>query len=369
MPPRTDRTLDARHRWRRMAVVPLLVLVVAACSSGNATDTTQAAAGDTTTPTTVPSGVAGLTDVSDLVKAVSDGVVSVTQDRVTQDLFGTPQEIPAGAGSGIVVNDQGLILTNNHVIEGASDVFVTGHDGTQRQAQVVAQSPGRDLALLQVSDTAGLVPIPLGTVSTIEVGDPVIAIGNALNLDATEPTVSAGIVSAKDRSIRTQAGLMQGVIQTDAAINPGNSGGPLLDEHGEVIGVNTAIAGNAQNVGFAISVDIASAFIDRFESGVGEPFVGVSLVDNTAAAASQFGLGVDDGALIVEVSPSSPASAAGLEQWDVITRMDDTEITGQDDAVAAILAHNPGDKVTLDVVRGHDHQTIELTIGERPNGT
>ena len=333
-----------------------------------------------TTPTTsgVVDGNAGrpapeigdldLYDVSDLVKAARDGVVSVTQERVLLTFTGVPEEVPAGAGTGIVVDDD-LILTNYHVIEGASKVIVTGRDGEPRDATVVAESSGRDMALLSLEDTSGLEPLPLGSVDDVEVGDPVIAIGNALDLDTSEPTVSAGIVSAKDRTIRTRNGTMQHLIQTDAAINPGNSGGPLLDASGRVIGMSTAIAGNAQNIGFAISVDVAEGFIERYRLGIGEPFLGVQMIDNSQAAADRFGLATSTGALVVDVVAGSSADTAGIQQWDVIVKIDDTPIETADAAVDAILGSIPGDLVEMELVRGRDRLQIEVTIGERPTGT
>jgi S1-C subfamily serine protease len=369
----------------RIALGLAVVLLVASCSSEAATTEPQPQPVNTTTsspppqPTLVPTapdqepaaaaGSLDLYDVSDLVKRVRSGVVSVTQERVRLDLFGVPEEVPAGAGTGIVIDGTGLVLTNYHVIEGASRVIVTGEDGRQRDADVVAEASSRDLALLQLKDTEGLQPLPFGLLDSLEVGDPVIAIGNALGLDSTDPTVSAGIVSAKGRTIRTQLGTMQDLVQTDAAINPGNSGGPLLNAAGEVVGVNTAIAGNAQNIGFAISVDTAAKFVERYRLGIGEPFLGVQMVDNSAAAADRFDLDTDTGALIIDVVSPSPARDAGLEQWDVIVRIDEIEISSSGDAVAAITATNPGEVVELEVVRGRDSLVLDATIGERPSGT
>ena len=351
------------------------VLLVTSCSQPESGDATTAAPSSSTTSTTIAASPPGsapdvdLYDVSDLFEQARNGVVSVTQERVRLDLFGVPEEVPAGAGTGIVVDDEGLILTNFHVIEGATNVIVTGVDGRQRRAEVVAEASSRDLALLRLEDFEGLEPLPLGSVNDIEVGDPVIAIGNALGLDSADPTVSAGIVSAIGRTIRTPLGTMQELVQTDAAINPGNSGGPLLSAAGEVIGVNTAIAGNAQNIGFAISVDTAARFIDRFRLGVGEPYLGVQLVDNSAAAAERFELGTEQGALIIDVVSSSPAAQAGLERWDVLVRIGDVATTNSEEAVLAILDTAPGDTVEVELYRGDDVVTLDVTIGERPRGT
>lgn len=361
------------------ALITLILLVGACTLQIGETGTSTAAASSTVgTTTTTPADVVStgspplaqdLYDVSELVKAVRNGVVSLTQERVRLDFFGVPEEVPAGAGTGIVVDDEGLILTNFHVIEGANRVLVTAADGRQREAEVVAEASNRDLALLRVSDSQGLEPLAFGSLELLEVGDPVVAIGNALGLDSTEPSVSAGIVSAKGRTIRTRFGTMQDLIQTDAAINPGNSGGPLLNAAGEVVGVNTAIAGNAQNIGFAISVETAARFVERFELGIGEPFLGVSLVDNSRAVAERLELGVDDGALVAEVSRGSPADEAGVIQWDVIVRIGDKRIEDSNQAVLAILETVPGDEVEIELVRGQERITLYVTIRERPPGT
>jgi len=375
--------------FKSIALLLVVVMGTAGCTTGTepiqstttqtAPSTEAVAPSSETTPTTeaVPTEEGGspplvsldLYDVSELVKHVRSGVVSVTQERVRLDLFGVPEEVPAGAGTGIVIDDTGLILTNFHVIRGANRVIVTAEDGRQREANVVAEASSRDLALLQLDEIDGLTPLSLGSVDVLEVGDPVIAIGNALGLDSTDPTVSAGIVSAKGRTIRTELGTMQELLQTDAAINPGNSGGPLLNAAGEVVGVNTAIAGGAQNIGFAISVDTAERFIERYRLGVGEPFLGVQMVDNSTAAADRFDLGTEMGALVIDVVPGTPADDAGLEQWDVIVRIGDADIASSADAVAAILETLPGDEVEIEIVRGEAQLTIEATIGERPSGT
>lgn len=338
-------------------------------SSPPASSTTAPAVTTSAVPRPGPGTEVDLYDVSDLFQQARNGVVSVTQERVRLDLFGVPEEVPAGAGTGIVVDSEGLVLTNFHVIEGATKVIVTGVDGRQRAAEVVAEASSRDLALLRLEDFEGLEPLPLGSVDDIEVGDPVIAIGNALGLDSADPTVSAGIVSAIGRTIRTPLGTMQELVQTDAAINPGNSGGPLLSAAGEVIGVNTAIAGNAQNIGFAISVDTAARFIDRFRLGVGEPYLGVQLVDNSPAAAERFELGTDRGALVIDVVSSSPAAQAGLERWDVLVRIGEDATDNSEAAILAILDTAPGETVEVELYRGDRLITLDVTIGERPRGT
>ena len=204
-------------------------------------------------------------DVAGVLARVEPSVVSI-ETKISEQRGPFTQQ-GTGAGSGLVIDTKGTILTNAHVIEGATDITVTvAGESEARTAEVIASDTSRDLALLHVDDTAGLVAAPLGTSSELSVGDEVVAIGNALALEGG-PTVTQGIVSALGRSIETENGTLQGLIQTDAAISSGNSGGPLVNSRGEVIGMNTAVAAssgtvNASNIGFAISIDAIRAFLE-----------------------------------------------------------------------------------------------------------
>ena len=335
-------------------------------SSASPAETTSAEAAGASTETTAAGFSLDLYDVSELVESVGPGVVSVTQSQVRFDVSGGPQDVPAGAGTGLVVDDDGLILTNAHVVADADSVVVTTGDGRERPSEVVAFSPTRDLALLRVDDPEGLEPLEFAPPGEVAVGDPAIAIGNALALDATAPTVSVGIVSALDRVLPTPQGALQDLVQTDAAINPGNSGGPLLDGAGRVIGVNTAVVGGAQNLGFAISADVASLFVERFQEGVGEPFVGVAVVDVTPPIASRLGFEVEDGALVVEVTPGSPADEAGVEPFMVVTEFAGAEVNSADDLTRAVFEVEPGEEVEMSVVGESGEQTLEVVVADRP---
>jgi S1-C subfamily serine protease len=317
----------------------------------------------TSTTATLPAP--DLYDVSDLVTAATPGVVSVTSQQVRLDVSGNPQQVPAGTGTGIVVDDAGLVLTNAHVVAGADALTVVGSDGRVREAVVAARSSFEDLALVEVADHDGLEPLPLGRIEAVSVGDPAIAIGNALGLDVAKPTVSVGIVSALGSTIESPSGLLQDLIQTDAAINPGNSGGPLLDGQGRVIGVNTAIAGGAQNVGFAISVDVAARFLERYRSGTGEPFIGVSMAANTPAVAGRLGVPVERGAVVVEVLTGSPADAAGIEQWDVVVSFGGRPVDDPAGLSALVLGSDPGTRAAVEVYRGDERLTLEVEVGRR----
>ncbi len=366
MPPTAKQRL-----FRSLAAAALLLLPACGGQQGSDVTVTTATVPPSTTAATTPAASEplveiGLMDVSGLVRQVTPGVVSVTQERVRLDTFGVPQEVPAGSGTGVVIDSEGHVLTNFHVIEGASTVNITAADGAQREATVVAAASNRDLALLRLADPTGLQPLPLGDMSTVEVGDPVIAIGNALGLDATSPTVSTGIVSATGRSIRTPFGLMQDLIQTDAAINPGNSGGPLVNMQGEVVGINSSIRttsssaaeGGSIGLGFAIPLDKVRPIVDQLRAN--ETPTHARLGVSVANAASRDDLMT--GAGISSVNANSAAAAAGLERGDVVTRVDDQVIVDSESLVATIRGYRPGDRATLTVVRDGEERTIEVVL-------
>lgn len=349
-----------------------LLLLVGACEQEEDAPAPAGTGGEAATATTAAAAESAsgtdLYDVSGLVDQVRPAVVAVTQSQVQLDYFGNPMEVPAGAGTGAVIDDEGGIITNNHVVEGAQNLIVTTAGGEDLEAELVATAPSRDLALIRVPETGDLAPLPLGDSESLEVGEPVVAIGNALGLDAEDLTVSVGIVSAKDRTISVGQGSLSNLIQTDAAINPGNSGGPLINRHGEIVGINTAIAANAQNVGFAIAVDTVKEVLDRLQAGLGEPYLGVAIVDNSEAVAARLELDVATGALVVRVREGSPAAEAGVERFDVITALDGQEIASADDLTSTLLDIDPGTEVSMQVVRNGQQMTLEVTVGSFPPG-
>jgi len=309
-----------------------------------------------------------VTDVSELVEAVGDGVVSVTTGAFTSSVENLldPVFVSEGVGTGIVIDNSGHILTNYHVIEAAEAVEITSQDGRRRQATVIGEAPDLDLALLKVAEHDGLVALPLGSSDEIKVGSAAIAIGNAFGLDATQPTVSVGIISALGRTIEATNGrVMTELIQTDAAINPGNSGGPLLNARGEVIGINSAIVNEAQNVGFAIAIDGAKPIIKAFKSGEGGPYLGIKLGDNSYELAAELGLSVEYGAIVAATSPG-PGLRAGLRPGDVIVQAEYTPIESADDLVEFVASSTTGDIIELEVYRGPDLLIIRVEVGQRP---
>lgn len=352
-----------------LAVVPLLIAVSCTSTSSDSTAGATAVA-ETVAQSTAPgTGLAvTLTDVSELVKAVEASVVTVTQTQLQlDDLGGT--EVPTGTGTGVVVDSNGHILTNAHVVAGAQNVIVVGFDGRSRAAQVVgiwAADQNSDLALLLVDDASGLEPITMGDSARLEVGDPAVAIGNALGLGLS---VSVGIVSAVERQIRTESTSIEGVLQTDAAINPGNSGGPLLDGEGRLVGINTAVAGNAQNIGFAIPVNHAIPFIEYVVSEAGQPFIGVSLLTVTPQLAGQFGLVVEEGAAITEVLGGSSSANAGLLSGDIVIAADGEPITTRDELLERIEIAGVGSTIILTILRDPqrslEEADVAVTIGAR----
>jgi S1-C subfamily serine protease len=287
-----------------------------------------------------------------------------TKSFLRSDVFGIQPS--QGAGTGMVLTSDGLVLTNNHVISGASTIKVRFADGKVADASVVGSSAAADVAVVKVQGMSGLPTVALGNSGRLVVGDDVVAIGNALALPGG-PTVTEGIVSATGRSIDAGDEHLDGVIQTDAAINPGNSGGPLVNSEGEVIGMNTAVAGEGQNIGFAIAIDTIKPLISQLKTGttIAQAFLGVSTETVDEALAQQFGLGTDHGALVADVSPGSPAENAGLRQGDVIVKVDGKDINTNDELVAAVRRHKPGDKVTLTVERNRQSRTIDVTLGSR----
>jgi serine protease Do len=275
------------------------------------------------------------------------------------------QVIPMkGKGSGFIVSKEGHVLTNNHVVEGADKITVTLSDGRQFDAKIVGRDPTFDLAVIKI--TASDLPVlPLGDSDAIQVGEWVVAIGNPFGL---EHTVTVGVISAKNRSIRAGNLSFDGFLQTDAAINPGNSGGPLLDLDGKVVGINTAIIPYAQGIGFAIPVNMAKSVMDDLVSygRVRRGWLGVYLQPLTKDFAKAYGIKIDKGAVVADVVSGSPADKAGIKRGDVITGIDGAEIKDPQDLVFQIRKRMAGDRVNLEVVNQSGRRSIAVTLGEIP---
>jgi S1-C subfamily serine protease len=339
------------------ALIAALVTAGSFLAFGREHDSTASASSVTLRPASV---IVHNGDIQAILRKVQPAVVRI--DVVGPDSTGT--------GTGFIVDSTGVIVTNAHVAANAFKITVTLADSSKASASVIGIDAPHDLAVVKINRT-NLPTVEIGDSRSIEVGDSVVAIGNALALEGT-PTVTSGIVSALHRTIETENSTLHDVIQTDAAINPGNSGGPLLDSSGRVIGINTAIASpaDANNIGFAIAISSAEPTLKHLESGSSKPaakgFLGVRVESVDAALAKQSGLAVDRGALVAQVTSGSPADHAGIRVGDVIVKIDTTPIDTAPELTAAVQAHQPDDKVTVTVNRKGQRRTFEVTLATRP---
>jgi serine protease Do len=304
-----------------------------------------------------------------LVAEVAPAVVSIVVETMSYNWFW--QAVPqTGAGSGIVISPDGYIVTNNHVVEGAQKVTVTLNDGSVFAATVVGTDAQTDLAVVKI-DASNLAYLHFLSNSLEQLGvlDPVVAVGNALALPGG-PTWTTGVVSNLGRSIQEDNGVvLNDIIQTDAAINPGNSGGPLLDAAGQMVGINVAIASNAENIGFAISTDTVIPVVESLiaEGKVIRPWLGVSATTVTPTIQQYYHLAVDAGVLIVSVSSGSPADEAGLRAGDVIVKIDNQDISTATELSTAIASHQIGDQLEIVYYHGNQQQVVTATLEESPS--
>ncbi len=308
---------------------------------------------------------------ADLVTELATAVVSITTQGVGYNMFYQP--IPeSGAASGVIIDPKGYIVTNNHVVSGASTLTVTLSDGRSFTAVKWAGDESTDLAVVQIKadDDLPYAHFLSNSLEKVSLLDDVVAVGNALALPGG-PTWTEGVVSYLGRQIQESNNVvLNDLIQTDAAINAGNSGGPLVNMAGQVVGINTAIASNAENIGFAISTDTA---IDTVHSLVTKgvetsAWLGVNTLTVTKSVETQYGLSVDSGALVASVYSGSPAADAGLRPYDVIIKLGDTDISTSDELATAIQKHSPGDLVTITFKRGSETKTAEATLSQKPSG-
>jgi serine protease Do len=317
----------------------------------------------------IDEGIGSELSTEDLVAKVAPAVVSIVVETVSYNWFW--QAVPqTGAGSGIIISSDGYIVTNNHVVEGAQRVTVTLSDGSVFAATIVGTDAQTDLAVVKI-DASSLSYLHFLSNSLEQLGvlDPVVAVGNALALPGG-PTWTAGVVSNLGRSIEEETGVvLNDIIQTDAAINAGNSGGPLLDAAGQVVGINVAIASNAENIGFAISTDTAIPVVQSLitQGKVVRPWLGVSVTTVTPTIQQYYHLSVDAGALIISVGSGSPADEAGLRAGDVITNMDAEDISTAAELTSAIGSHQIGDQIEIVYYRGNVQKVANATLEESPS--
>jgi S1-C subfamily serine protease len=342
--------------------------------------------------TTAPAAAAGSLEEEknniDIYQRYSNGVVNITTTTLTYDFFFRPVPTESGTGSGAVIDDQGHIVTNYHVVRDAERLEVTLPDKTKTEATVVGADQNKDLAVIQVKVAKGrLTPIPIGTSKGLLVGQKVLAIGNPFGL---ERTLTTGIISSLGRSIQAQNGLIiDDIIQTDAAINPGNSGGPLLNSQGQIIGINTAILSPSQGsigIGFAIAADTVRRITSELITTgyVRYPWLGirrVTALSDFPGLANALRLNTENGLMVADIEANSPASKAGIREstqvlrmgyrglpvgGDIILEVQGKPVNTVQEVQTEIYRYKPGDKITLTVLRNNKRIEVPLTLEEAP---
>jgi serine protease Do len=363
--------------WKHLLVTIVLILAIlmggTSCvlvNTGNNSNATGSPICLDWTPLYIDDAVGAPLDNESLVNSLAPTVVSIITEKVTRDRFFRP--VPeTGAGSGVIIDPQGFVVTNSHVVEGARSLKVILSDGLSFDAVKWVNDSATDLAVILIEPKD---PLPyarflsdsLDKLSRLE---EVVAVGNALALPGG-PTWTKGVVSYLGRAIQLEGGhILEDLIQTDAAINPGNSGGPLVNMAGQVVGINVAIVAGAENIGFAISTDTAVAVINALvtKGFVSCAWLGVRMITVTPAIKSEYGLSVDYGALIVEVISGSPAAKAGLRADDVIIKFGNQEIRDTEQLRSDIQSRDPGATVSITYVRDTQTLTTTATLVQRPS--
>ena len=303
--------------------------------------------------------------IVEIIEEASRSVVNINTLRIFQDLF--YQIVPVrGIGSGLIFDKKGYILTNHHVIEGAKKIAVTLTNGKIFEGKILGSHKSLDIAILKIN-AQNLPTAKLGDSDKLRVGQRVFAIGNPLGL-AGGPTVTAGVISALKRTIRSDRGVFQNLIQTDAAINPGNSGGPLINIKGEVIGINTAIIPFAQGIGFAIPINAVkevaqSIVLYGFHR---KPWLGIAGISINRQIAQYYSLPVERGVLVAKVTPNSPAEKAGVKPGDIILEFDKKPINSIEDLQRTLVKAECGQKCEMIIVRGLRKAKITVALEKEP---
>jgi len=363
------------------ATVGLLVgMIVAGSMTPAAAVATTPGAGVTRSASVIVAG-AGAVSFADVAESLNPTVVNIDatsrssrlRRRPSADLPDSPDPFNRtpterdgprrGAGTGFIIDEQGHILTNHHVIEGADRIMVRLTDGRSLRAEPVGSDPDTDIALIKVESTRPLAVAPLGDSDTLRVGEWVVAIGNPL---AYEHTVTVGVVSFIGRKLFDNS--LDRYIQTDAAINFGNSGGPLINARGEVIGINSAISSRASNIGFAVPINQASAILPQLrETGrVSRGYIGVALRDLDPDLRRSLGVSASNGVLVQDVTPGSPAARAGVRPYDLIVAVDGKPVATNDPLIQLIASRAPGSSATLQILRDGRSVSVPVKLAERP---
>lgn len=375
--PLSSQVRSSRAPWSTRISLLLVAALVGGLAGHFASNSSTNSNGVTINAVTNSPGAAVLPNgmsIPKLVNRVQPSVVSI-------DVKGNGQE---DQGTGMIITSNGLVVTNNHVIAAAvqSGTITVTRTGSTKSipAVLVGTNPIDDVALIKVQGVSNLPTVTFGNSNGLVVGDAVVAIGNALGLAAGTPTVTSGIVSALGRTVTAgttaASETLDNMIQTDAAINPGNSGGPLLDSAGDVVGMNTAVAGtlsdgsSAQNIGFAIPAATIESLLKTLKGGESVvnhgAFIGVEITSMNAELRAEYGFTVSSGAVVMSVITGTGAAAGGVHQGDVIVAINGTAITSAQDVSSVVSALRPGDVITLRVVRGTKHLTLHVTLGSAP---
>ena len=359
--------------WRTWLPVAMVAAVVGALIGAGTVAILDDSGGNEPSQSRPSARLAEPGDVRAVLERVEPAVVAISTTGFASDFFNVvPRQ---GSGTGMVISPDGEVLTNAHVVAGATRIQVKlGDSDRTYDATVVGADRTADVALLQIQGASDLTTVTFGRSADLQVGDHVVAVGHALALPGG-PTVTTGIVSALDRSIGQGAERLEQLIQTDAAINPGNSGGPLANVAGEVVGMNTAViqqsggGAEAQNIGFAIASDTLQPLVEDLRRGAGDvapAFLGVTTYNVTADVRQRFGLEARSGALVVDVVAGSPADLAGLRPGDVITSFDGQAVGSPEDLTEAVRERRPGDRVEVRWERGSEERTATVGLSQSP---
>ena len=390
LPTRQDRRKPVRKAslWLWAAIV-LIAALVGALVGGEIVEASGNNGGGTTVKeiSSGPALLNGTTDIQSVIDKVLPAVVSIdakSPEPASEMTFGSGSPgTQEDEGTGMIITSDGEVVTNNHVISGATSITVTLYGSLKPlPATLIDTDPANDVALLQIEGRSNLPTVSYGDSDDIQVGDAVVAIGNALGLSAGTPTVTQGIISAKGRTVQasddsgTSTETLINMLQTDAAINPGNSGGPLVDSSGKVIGMNTAVASSAngtaqaQDIGFAIPANKIAQLLPGLrsrsigdDSRSGSGYLGVEIETLTSQVRSAYNFTPTRGAVVLQVVSGSPAVGAGIEQGDVIVSMGGKPITSADQLGAVIQADKPGQVVKIGLYRGRIPMTVTATLG------
>jgi S1-C subfamily serine protease len=378
--PLSSQSRNSRTPWSTRISLLLVAALVGGLAGHYASNNQSGPGGVTINAVTNAPGAAHLPNgmsVAAIVKKVEPMIVSI-------DVKGNGSE---DQGTGMIITSNGLVVTNNHVIAAAvgdGGTITVTRTGSIKSlpATLIGTNPIDDVALIRINNVKNLPTMTFGNSNDVVTGDAVVAIGNALGLAAGTPTVTSGIVSALGRTVTASSEsateTLNNMIQTDAAINPGNSGGPLLDSDGDVIGMNTAVAGtledgtSAQNIGFAIPAATIESLLKSLKAGESiithGAFIGVEITSMTPELQQQYKFTVTEGAVVMSVIAGTGASKAGVQQGDIIVGVNGQRITSAQDITSVLSSLHPGDTITLQLVRGKKHFSLKVTLGTAPSG-